>query len=156
MTTATDLDLLHTAHRIGQRADEAWTAAAAAAGVENATPRQAVLLAAIADHPGSTQTRLVELTGIDRSTLADMIRLLIKRGLVARRRTKEDARAYDVKLTTAGAEHLATLRAVAQRAVTALDGVGIDRLAVPLPTPAEKPRKPKQPRRTLTDEMRSI
>ncbi|MEQ8265956.1 MAG: MarR family winged helix-turn-helix transcriptional regulator, partial [Parvibaculum sp.] len=45
---------------------------------------------------------LVNRTGIDRSTLADMISRMIKNGMLARKRTAEDARANAVRLTAAG------------------------------------------------------
>jgi DNA-binding MarR family transcriptional regulator len=51
---------------------------------------------------GLSQTELVEKTGIDRSTLADIVRRMLKKGYLQRRRTKEDARAYAVKLTDEG------------------------------------------------------
>ncbi|MFZ1102753.1 MAG: helix-turn-helix domain-containing protein, partial [Hyphomicrobiaceae bacterium] len=38
-------------------------------------------------------------TGIDRSTLADIVRRLTRKGLLQRCRTNEDARAYAVRLT---------------------------------------------------------
>ena len=44
----------------------------------------------------------MEQTGIDRSTLADIVRRMLKKGLLQRRRTKDDARAYAVKLTDEG------------------------------------------------------
>ncbi len=62
---------------------------------------------ALESNEGASQTRLVELTGIDRSTLADMVRRLIKKGLIERRRTKQDARVYAVKLTAEGRKQLA-------------------------------------------------
>lgn len=49
---------------------------------------------------------MVERTGIDRSTLADIVARLLRRGLLQRRRTKEDARAYAVKLSPQGARAL--------------------------------------------------
>jgi DNA-binding MarR family transcriptional regulator len=56
----------------------------------------------IAEEEGLTQTDLVERTGIDRSTLADIVARLLARGLIHRRRAKEDARAYAIKLTAQG------------------------------------------------------
>src|SRR5690606_22402502 len=53
-----------------------------------------------------SQTALVEHTGIDRSTIADIVRRLIRRGMLQRRRTSHDARMYAVKLTQAGREVL--------------------------------------------------
>ncbi|MDO9128028.1 MarR family winged helix-turn-helix transcriptional regulator [Parvibaculum sp.] len=66
------------------------------------TPRQFIVLFAVNEEEGLSQTDLVNRTGIDRSTLADMISRMIKNGLLARRRTAEDARANAVRLTAAG------------------------------------------------------
>lgn len=70
------------------------------------TPRQIDVLGAIEREPGASQTRLVEMTDIDRSTLADIVKRLKRHGLVSRHRTKEDARAYAVKLTDDGEKAL--------------------------------------------------
>lgn len=70
------------------------------------TSRQFIVLTAIASHPGASQMVLTAATGIDRSTLSDMIRRLKREGLVQRRRSNEDARAYIVDLSSNGAELL--------------------------------------------------
>jgi DNA-binding MarR family transcriptional regulator/CRP-like cAMP-binding protein len=59
-------------------------------------------LATVAQNEGLSQTHLVKKTGIDRSTLADIVRRMLKKNLLQRRRTREDARAYAVKLTEEG------------------------------------------------------
>ena len=56
----------------------------------------------MAGNEGLSQTGLVDRTGIDRSTLADIVRRMQRKGLLQRRRTREDARAYAVKLTDEG------------------------------------------------------
>ena len=66
------------------------------------TPRQFIVLFAVNEEEGLSQTDLVNRTGIDRSTLADMISRMIKNGLLARKRTAEDARANAVRLGEAG------------------------------------------------------
>lgn len=66
------------------------------------TPRQLAVLIAVAQNEGVSQTALVDRTGIDRSTLAEMVRRMQRKGLLQRRRRKEDARAYAVKLTDEG------------------------------------------------------
>lgn len=71
-------------------------------GDTDLTPRQFAILATVAEEEGLSQTDLVERTGVDRSTLADIVRRMLKKGLLQRRRTKEDARAYAVKLTEEG------------------------------------------------------
>lgn len=71
-------------------------------GYRGLTHRQFTLLLAIAQNEGASQTGLVKVTGIDRSTLADLIRRLLKQGYVQRRRTREDSRTYTIKLSAAG------------------------------------------------------
>ena len=103
--TATQLDrsATHLLHRAGQRAADIFTVEARASGL---TPRQFAVLLAVAEEEGLTQTGLVERTGIDRSTLADIVARLLARGLIQRRRAKEDGRAYAIKLTPQGAKAL--------------------------------------------------
>ena len=71
-------------------------------GEGDLTPRQYAVLVAVSQNEGLSQTDLVERTGVDRSTLADIVRRMLKKGLLQRRRTKDDARAYAVKLTDEG------------------------------------------------------
>jgi MarR family transcriptional regulator, temperature-dependent positive regulator of motility len=71
-------------------------------GPGSITQRQYALLAAVADNEGANQSDLVRLTGIDRSTLADMAARMIAKGLLARERSAADARANAVRLTPAG------------------------------------------------------
>ncbi|MFM9941993.1 MAG: MarR family winged helix-turn-helix transcriptional regulator [Hyphomicrobiaceae bacterium] len=90
---------IHLLHRAGQCAGDIF---AAEMGENDLTPRQYAVLVAVSLNEGLSQTDLVELTGVDRSTLADIVRRMLKKGLLQRRRTKEDARAYAVKLTEEG------------------------------------------------------
>ncbi|MAW79092.1 MAG: MarR family transcriptional regulator [Parvularcula sp.] len=71
-------------------------------GPNGPTPRQYEVLHVVAQNAGLSQTDLVQQTGIDRSTLADMIARMMKKGLLSRKRTKEDARANAVSITPAG------------------------------------------------------
>lgn len=71
-------------------------------GSSGPTPRQYEVLHVVAANEGLSQTDLVGHTGIDRSTLADMIARMMKKGLLSRKRTKEDARANAVSITAAG------------------------------------------------------
>jgi DNA-binding MarR family transcriptional regulator len=93
-------------------------------GALDLTPRQFAVLLTVSQNEGLSQTDLVLLTGIDRSTLADIVRRMLKKGLLQRRRTREDARAYAVKLTDEGLQTLAAARprveAVDARILTAL------------------------------------
>ncbi len=79
------------------------------------TPRQLAVLVTVAHNEGLSQTGLVDRTGIDRSTLADIVRRMQKKGLLQRRRTKEDARAYAVKLTDEGRKLLRTAEPLAKK-----------------------------------------
>ena len=71
-------------------------------GKDGPTARQFTVLHTVSQEEGLSQTDLVRRTGIDRSTLADMIARLTKKGYLARQRTKDDARANSVKLTASG------------------------------------------------------
>ena len=73
------------------------------------TSAQFSLLVALHRSPGVNQITLSRLVGIDRSTIADVVRRLRDRGLVARARDTRDARRNTVRLTPHGAaivEHL--------------------------------------------------
>lgn len=90
---------LHLLHRAGQIADELF---ALKTGGSDLTPRQFEVLRAISLSDEPSQTVLVEMTGIDRSTLADIVRRLVDRGLVNRKRTRHDARMYALRLSEKG------------------------------------------------------
>lgn len=76
------------------------------------TPRQYDLLEAIGAST-RTQTELATLTGIDRSTMSDVLRRLEVQKLVKRPYSRSDPRSRDVSLTSSGAETLArVLKAV--------------------------------------------
>jgi DNA-binding MarR family transcriptional regulator len=90
---------IHLLHRAGQCASDIFQGEM---GLGDLTPRQYAVLVAVSQNEGVSQTHLVEKTGVDRSTLADIVRRMLKKGLLQRRRTKDDARAYAVKLTDEG------------------------------------------------------
>ena len=119
---------LHLLHRAGQRASEVFQAEST---VGDLTPRQYAVLVAVSQAEGLSQTDLVKETGIDRSTLADIVRRMIKKGLLQRRRTREDARAYAVKLTDQGRSVLTQaapiVRRVDDRILAALPATKRDR-----------------------------
>ena len=98
-----DGSALHLLHRVVQSATDVFAEEMGSSGL---TPRQFAVLLTVAEHEGESQTNLVRLTGIDRSTLADIIRRMLKKGLLVRRRTKQDARAYAVRPTQAGLDAL--------------------------------------------------
>ena len=68
-----------------------------------------------AQNPDISQTGLVEQTGVDRSTLADIVRRLVKKGLLQRKRTRRDARMYAVRLTAKGKSALGSVRPIAAK-----------------------------------------
>lgn len=93
------LSAVHLIHRASQAAGEIFSELVGSAGI---TQRQFAVLVTVAEHEGLSQTGLVEKTGIDRSTLADIIKRMAQRGLIKRSRTRHDARAYAVKLSDHG------------------------------------------------------
>lgn len=95
--------MLHLLHRAGQVADELFLEEMRGSQL---TPRQFAVLAVLHRVETASQTDIVVETGIDRSTLADIVKRLVGRGLITRRRSKTDARAYVVRLTAEGREAL--------------------------------------------------
>lgn len=87
---------LHQLHRTSQFASDLF--ASETQGL-NITPRQFAVLQTIMADEGLSQTDLVLRTGIDRSTIADIVRRMQTKGLIKRKRTKADARVYAVSLT---------------------------------------------------------
>jgi DNA-binding MarR family transcriptional regulator len=102
---------IHLLHRAGQLADEAFLSALGRDGI---TARQFIVLDIVAREDNPSQTTICELSGIDRSTLADIVRRLVSRGLLARKRTREDARRYAVRITDAGQKVLDVAMGVAR------------------------------------------
>ncbi|MEM9495325.1 MAG: MarR family winged helix-turn-helix transcriptional regulator [Pseudomonadota bacterium] len=106
----------HLLRRAQQYANDLYSKGVGSAGP---TPRQYEVLHVVAQNDGLSQTDLVHETGIDRSTLADMIARMINKGLLSRKRTKEDARANAVSITAAGKRMLSAANAKVTRADTA-------------------------------------
>ncbi|HVT54610.1 MAG TPA: MarR family transcriptional regulator [Xanthobacteraceae bacterium] len=90
------------------------------AGARELTPQQFTVLCALEHNEGVSQTALVEMTGIDRSTLAEMARRMVEKGLLSRERTEEDQRANAVAITANGRKALRSARSAADRAERAL------------------------------------
>jgi DNA-binding MarR family transcriptional regulator len=89
----------HLLHRAEQLAADRF---AQLLGGDNVTLRQFAVLAAIAKSPGLSQSDLVRATGVDRSTMADMMTRMEKRGWVTRTASALDARAHSVRLAAPG------------------------------------------------------
>lgn len=96
--TATS-SLIHVLHRANQRADDLFTRAA---GDLPITARQFVVMSIVDDNAEPSQSLICERSGIDRSTLADIVARLVDRGLLSRKRTKLDGRKYAIRLTDEG------------------------------------------------------
>lgn len=98
-------------------------------GAEGLTPRQFALLLAIYQKSGVSQVELVRSTGIDRSTVAEMVARLIKRGLLVRERTETDRRTNALAVTPDGERQLRLAMPGVMRAQ--------DRIMAPVP-PAKR------------------
>jgi DNA-binding MarR family transcriptional regulator len=73
-------------------------------GKTGLTQRQYTVLETVLANEGASQTDLVRTTGIDRSTLADLVNRLETQGYVRRERSPTDARVNFVFLTSLGRE----------------------------------------------------
>ncbi|HEX4709942.1 MarR family winged helix-turn-helix transcriptional regulator [Phenylobacterium sp.] len=104
---ALDQSPSHLLHRALQRALDIYAEEFGDAGI---TQRQFAVLAAADERDGATQADLVRITGIDRSTLADMARRMMGKGLLERERSALDGRANAVRVTETGRATLAEAR----------------------------------------------
>lgn len=93
----------HLLRRAEQFAAEIFLKAEIPDGV---TLRQSVLLAAIAEADGASQSDLVSATGVDRSTLAEMMARMEQKGFIVRAAAEDDGRAKSVSLTAEGRRRL--------------------------------------------------
>ena len=97
----------HLMHRVLQLALDIYSEEA---GADGPTQRQFAVMEAVAAKSGLTQTDLVRATGIDRSTLADLVSRMTTKGLLDRERSAVDARAKAVRLSDAGQALLESAR----------------------------------------------
>lgn len=109
----------HLLRRATQYANDIYTREV---GDETLTARQFAVLLTVEKHEGLSQTDLVNMTGIDRSTLADMISRMLKKDLLRRKRTESDARANSVSITSSGKRALSTVLAKVAKAESQILG----------------------------------
>ena len=81
---------------------------ASTSGPAGLTQRQHTVLQSVDLNDGISQTAMVKLTGIDRSTLADLVARLMAQGLLQRRRSREDGRTNALRVTALGKKVLKT------------------------------------------------
>jgi DNA-binding MarR family transcriptional regulator len=107
-------------HRVHQCAEDVFRQSTAS----GLTPRQLAVLLTVAENEGMNQLEISVLTGIDRTTVAEVVRRLARRGLLQRRRSRSDRRAYVLKVTGDGQE---AMRA-AEPAALLVDARALDAL----------------------------
>ena len=134
--TQLDRSPLHLLHRVHQHATELFQEKMA--GID-LTARQYVILVTASQNDGASQQDIIDVTGIDRSTVSQIMQTMIRKGLLKRRRTKDDARAYAITLTDHGRDILKASEAI----VTGVD----EALVAALPATRAK---------TFLDNLRTI
>ena len=74
--------------------------------LEDVTPRQKAALVLLYQEPGLIQNALAERLSMDRNTVADMIKRMSANGLIERKPSPGDARAYELYVAGGGIELL--------------------------------------------------
>src|ERR1700690_2936589 len=87
------------------------------------SPGRFATLTLIARNPGISQTELSHANGRDKSSLTPVVEDLVRRGLVARKRMRQDRRTYRLNLTPAGKKTLTDLARCARRHERVMDGI---------------------------------
>lgn len=85
------------------------------------SPGRFATLTLISRNPGISQTELSYAAGRDKSSLTPVIEDLVRRGLVARKRTDHDRRTYSLNLTPEGKKVLTMMTRCARRHERNLD-----------------------------------
>lgn len=111
-------------HRVLQIALEIY---GAEVGESALTHRQYVILKTLAVKDGLSQNDLVRATGIDRSTLAELVTRMVSKGLLLREKSNLDARANLLRLSELGRNALND----AEPKVLAADAKILDLLSAP-------------------------
>ena len=93
----------HLLRRAHFKAEEIFASTFAEEGV---TPRQKAALVLLYQTPGLSQSALAERLAMDRNTVAEMVRRMGSSGLIERRPSGDDARAYQLYLAAAGIDML--------------------------------------------------
>lgn len=117
-----DDNVSHLLRRAHFRAENLFSSSLGDYGI---TPRQKALLVAAFQHPGSTLNYLAEQIVLDRQTTAEMAHRLVARGLLERRRSVRDGRAYAIWTTSEGSDLL--------HAVMPEDAAVEEQILAPLP-----------------------
>ena len=87
------------------------------------SPGRFATLTIIARNPGISQTELSHANGRDKSSLTPVVEDLVRRGLVERKRMRQDRRTYRLNVTPAGKKTLTMLTRCARRHERLLDGI---------------------------------
>jgi DNA-binding MarR family transcriptional regulator len=87
------------------------------------SPGRFATLTLIARNPGISQTELSHANGRDKSSLTPVVEDLVRRGLVERKRMRDDRRTYKLNLTAAGKKVLTDLTRCARRHERNLDRI---------------------------------
>jgi DNA-binding MarR family transcriptional regulator len=87
------------------------------------SPGRFATLTLIHRNPGISQTELGQASGRDKSSITPVVEDLVRRGLVERRKTDSDKRAYRLSLTSQGKKVLASLMRCARRHERVLDDI---------------------------------
>lgn len=112
----TDAFAFHSLHLAHQAAKTAFDS--------ELSPTQYVVLRAIQEiGNGVNQRTLTRATGIDRSTMTDVLKRLAKLGLIKRRRSKEDTRSVQSSLTDEGRQAISRATEAAAKANDLILGV---------------------------------
>lgn len=104
-----DEPLRHTGHLL-RRAQQLHLAVWLRDVSSETTSVQFAALSVLDQRPQASQRELGRVLDLDRSTIADLVTRMVRRGLIERERDKDDRRRNVLQLTSAGRDELVRLR----------------------------------------------
>ena len=87
------------------------------------TPRQVEVLIMLSEEPGLSQAEMMDRCSMDRSTMSSVMKLMERKGLVTRVRSKEDSRAFVIELTSIGKALVKQAKKLRDQVEGAIEGV---------------------------------
>jgi MarR family transcriptional regulator, temperature-dependent positive regulator of motility len=105
-----DVESLHHTGHLLRRAQQLHVAVWLREVCSETTSVQFAALTVLDQRPGASQRDLGRALDLDRSTIADLVTRMVRRGLIERERDEDDRRRNVLQLTATGRDELARLR----------------------------------------------
>lgn len=110
MPATPDLPLVELLHAASREVSTLFETELEKVGIDDLTARQAAAILVLEKHSSVTQRELADLTGMDRSSLSEMLRRMETRTLIERKSDPKDARSWHLELSSGAKDLLPNIK----------------------------------------------